>query len=229
MRIGRLAPWYRWIEYAAFGKALERRRCAYLPRLAGARRILILGEGDGRTLEQLLALTPDACVDVIEASLEMIALAQKRVAYSERVTFQMSDAREVSFPPAFYDAVITNFFLDCFTEPEAGCLVTRLASTLKPQGIWLVGEFAIPESGWPRLYARVCIRIMYLFFAVTTGLKSRALPPVETIMRSAGLHRTEQHASWAGLIVSEVWRPSAEQDANRPCGAPRISPGTSEL
>ena len=31
MNIGRLAPFYRWIEYAAFGRALERRRFALLP------------------------------------------------------------------------------------------------------------------------------------------------------------------------------------------------------
>jgi len=36
MKIGYLAPWYRWIEYAAFGRALERRRFAFLDCLAAA-------------------------------------------------------------------------------------------------------------------------------------------------------------------------------------------------
>ena len=52
MKIGRLARWYRWIEYAAFGRVLERRRFAFLPHIASARHMLILGEGDGRTLER---------------------------------------------------------------------------------------------------------------------------------------------------------------------------------
>src|SRR6202035_2815494 len=37
MKIGRLAGWYRWIEYLAFGRALERRRFAFLSRLASAK------------------------------------------------------------------------------------------------------------------------------------------------------------------------------------------------
>ena len=34
MLIDRFAPWYRWVEYLTFGRALERRRFAFLNRLA---------------------------------------------------------------------------------------------------------------------------------------------------------------------------------------------------
>jgi spermidine synthase len=206
MKIGRLARWYRWIEYAAFGRALERRRFAFLPRLASARRVLILGEGDGRSLARLLTLAPAAVFDVIEISPEMIALARQRTGHSARITFFCQDARTARWPPAQYDGIVTNFFLDCFVESDTRQLIRRLKKALTPDGIWLVNEFAIADRGWRRVHARIWIATMYRFFGVTTGLRARALPPIERLMHEAGMVRTDQEKARAGLMVSQLWR-----------------------
>src|SRR6185503_17127103 len=206
MRIGRLAPWYRWIEYAAYGRALERRRFAFLRRLAGARRVLILGEGDGRTVARLLQIAPRAEFDVVEVSPEMLGLALGRVGNSGRVYFQQADARTLGWPVGAYDGIVTNFFLDCFTEEELAPLVRRLAEALAPEGVWIVGEFAIPPGGWRRWHARIWIWTMYRFFGITTGLRAQRLPAIEWLMREAGMMRVEQQSERAGLMVSEVWR-----------------------
>ena len=206
MRIGRLAPWYRWIEYAAYGRALERRRFAFLRRLAGARRVLILGEGDGRTIARLLRIAPRADFDVVEVSPEMIALARGRVRDSGRVHFQQSDARTQSWLAGSYDGIVTNFFLDCFTDEDLTRLIPKLADALTPEGIWIVGEFAIPPRGWRRLHARSWIWTMYRFFGITTGLRAQRLPAIERLMREAGMMRVEQQSERAGLMISEVWR-----------------------
>jgi ubiquinone/menaquinone biosynthesis C-methylase UbiE len=206
MQIGRMARWYRWIEYAAFGRALERRRFAFLPRTAGAGRILTLGEGDGRTVERLLAIAPQARIEAVELSAEMIDLAQRRAGDSGRVSFQYGNALTYRWPAEWFDAVVTNFFLDCFTEAELGPLVRHLAATLKPEGIWIVGEFAIPPRGWRRLHARLWIWTMYRFFGIATGLRARRLPAIARLMREAGMTRVEYEEERAGLMVSEVWR-----------------------
>ena len=56
MNADAIAGYYRWIEYAAFGPTLEYARFDFLRYAANARRVLILGEGDGRFLERLLAI-----------------------------------------------------------------------------------------------------------------------------------------------------------------------------
>jgi ubiquinone/menaquinone biosynthesis C-methylase UbiE len=206
MRIGRLARWYRWIEYAAFGHALERRRFAFLPRLSSARRILVLGEGDGRTTVRLLEVAQQATIDVVELSPEMIALAKYRTK-SFRVSFRCADALLETWPAQHYDAIVTSFFLDCLNTAEVRDLVCRLRNTLTAEGTWLIAEFAMPPDGWKRLHARVWLAIMYRFFGVTTGLRTRRLPEIEAAMRECGLIRVERETERAGLMISEVWRP----------------------
>ncbi len=205
MNIDRFAPWYRWAEYAAFGRALERRRFAFLDRLGSARRVLILGEGDGRTLVRLLAVAPRARIDVVELSGAMIELAKRRTGGSERIDFHQADALTTGWPNESYDGIVTNFFLDCFSEPEAKILIHRLAGALVPGGVWIVGEFAIPEVGWRRWHALLWIRFMYFFFGVVTGLRVRRLPPLDRLLAQAGLRRLGREEERWGLICSECW------------------------
>lgn len=205
MNIDRLAGWYRWFEYAAFGMALERRRFAFLDRLAGAQAVLVLGEGDGRALARLLSSAPMARFDVVDASAEMLALARRRTGNSERVRFLCQDARAFDWPTEHYDAIVTFFFLDCFGEEDARRLIQRMEQALAPSGIWLVSEFAIPETGWRRWHAEIWILIMYRFFRTTTGLDVGALPPINRLLIDSGMHRVGFEHERGGMIVSEVW------------------------
>ena len=206
MDIGPLARWYRWLEYVAFGRALERSRFVHIDRLRQARHVLVLGEGDGRMLRRMLDAAPQARFDVVEASAEMVTLASARLAPADgRVRFTCADARSALFD-ADYDAVVTCFFLDCLDEAEAHHLIGRVSRALVSGGTWLVAEFAVPASGWRRLHARLWIGTMYYFFGLTTGLRTRALPPIDALLSASGLRLEASSAARWGLIESCVWR-----------------------
>jgi len=205
MKVGRIASVYRWIEYLAFGRALERSRFAFLDRLRGARQVLVLGEGDGRAVARLATVAPLAQIDVYEVSAEMIALASARVGGNPRVRFHCQDARHAGWSGGTYDGIVTLFFLDCFLEAEVTELVRGLAQVLRPGGLWLMTDFAVPDSGWRRWHARVWIAVMYFFFRLTTGLRARRLPAIEAALREAGLGRVEGRERRAGMIRSEIW------------------------
>ncbi len=206
MRIGRLARWYRWIEYAAFGHALERIRFAHLNRIADARRVLILGEGDGRTLARLLEIAPHARFEVFDVSPQMIALAKHRTSDRKRVAFHCRDARAENWPARSYDALVTQFFLDCLTEHDARTIVSQLNHALAPGGIWLLAEFAVPTSGWRKIHAQLWVSAMYRFFRAASALQPQSLPPIGQLLTQAGLHREERTEARAGLMISEIWR-----------------------
>jgi SAM-dependent methyltransferase len=94
----RIARWYRWFEYAGFGRALERRREAFLSEVADARRVLALGDGDGRALATLLEIAPNAYVDYMDVSATMLELARTRAGTERRLSVR--SARTALLPEA---------------------------------------------------------------------------------------------------------------------------------
>ncbi|HNC24048.1 MAG TPA: class I SAM-dependent methyltransferase [Opitutaceae bacterium] len=198
-----LARIYRALEWLAFGGDLERARFDLLDRLAGRTSILVLGEGDGRCLARLLALAPGARIDCVDVSPGMIACTAERIADlpgRENVNLICADALTQEFPPGGYDAVVTLFFLDCFTPDQAGMLVGRIAGALRPGACWLFADFLLPSAGPARWRARLWLSVLYAFFRWRTGLPARALPPSERLIEQAGFRRTEQRRFQWGLL-----------------------------
>lgn len=197
-----LARIYRALEYLAFGRSLEHCRYSLVEPAATAKHILLLGEGDGRFLAQLLARNAEAQVDVVDVSERMLALARARVAPQDlpRVRFLHQDALE-ALPLLTYDAIVTNFFLDCLTTDETRQFIRSTARLLDPHGCWLVGEFHLPPVGIRRWHAKVWLTVMYRFFAFSTGLRARQIPDYPAEFANAGLRRREQQF-WRGKLLT---------------------------
>ncbi|MBA4066165.1 MAG: class I SAM-dependent methyltransferase [Isosphaera sp.] len=200
-----LAPHYRWLEAVTFGPLLHRCRTALLPHLAGCRRALVLGDGNGRFLADLLRANPDLTADALDISPGMTALARRRVGGTGRVRFRVADARAADFPRRGYDLIATNFFLDCFTRPELRRLVPRLADALEPGGRWAVGDFRLPDRGWPRLAGRVALAGMYAFFRLATRLPAGRLVDPDPLIRACGLAPGHTDTWLGGFLSARLW------------------------
>jgi SAM-dependent methyltransferase len=186
-----IARWYRWLEYAAFGGALRRRREAFLFELGNPQKVLVLGDGDGRFLQLFTALYPEAQVDAVDVSAGMIELAKARIA-SERVKFRCADARE--FSAGDYDLAVAHFFFDCFDEEELKALLGRIRAKN-----WLVSEFRNTGWSWP------VVRGLYLFFRMTTGLRVKWLADHRRVLEGLGYRMEKEQQGLGGLVVSERW------------------------
>ncbi len=197
-----LARIYRALELLAFGKDLERARFAWLPELADRQSILILGEGDGRCLVRLLTLAPQARFHCVDSSPGMLARAQARVRPEDvgRIEFECADARAVTLVRGRYDAVVTLFFLDCFSAENVQRLVERVGAALQPGACWLFADFVLPASGWRRWRARAWLGVLYCFFRWQTRLTARELPPSEAILAEAGWREDRRQEFQAGLL-----------------------------
>jgi ubiquinone/menaquinone biosynthesis C-methylase UbiE len=205
-----IARLYRWIEYAAFGNALQRRRAAFLGNVSGARRVLALGDGDGRALVALLHAAPAARVDYVDASARMLELARARAgtncADADRVEFRQADARVMPLDENAYDLIVTHFFLDCFDERDQPLLVDKIARAAAPEAVWIVSEFR-PAN---RL-AKLLIPVMYSFFGKATGLKTRRLVDHHPYLLRNGFRLDRSKQAWAGMLGSELWVRGAEE------------------
>ena len=205
----RIARVYRTLEYLILGPLLQRTRLHHLPALAGRRRALILGDGDGRFTAALLRANRSICVHAVDTSLRMLQLLHRRCtratpsAYA-RLRITHADALTLT-PASGTDLVVTHFFLDCLTQTELEALIARLTPTLAPQALWLVSDFRIPR-GLLHFPARLSIRALYLAFRVVTGLRATRLPDHATPLRAAGFTLTSAHRRLLGTLTTELWQ-----------------------
>ena len=208
MNCNAIARWYQLLEYLAFGRALQRRRQEYMNEVAYARRVLILGDGDGRFTAEFLRRSTADSIDSVDLSSRMLGLAENRVWARSinpvRVRFHHGDARTVKLPGR-YDLIVSHFFLDCFTPDEMPALVARIAQAASPQAWWLISEFRVPDAGIWRWAAVFLIRTMYWFFRLATGLQARRLPDYAASLTGQGFRRVRHKTTWGGLLVSELW------------------------
>jgi cyclopropane fatty-acyl-phospholipid synthase-like methyltransferase len=202
-----LASAYVWLERLAFGRDLESARFCHLDHLRSCQRVLVLGEGDGRFLAQLLQRFPNVRVECVDASGAMLAKAKTRLnkEQSARVNFCQVDALSANLGTGVYDAVVTLFFLDCFTAEEVAGLVDRVQIALRDDARWIWADFALPQRGWRSWRAQIWLRVLYFFFRNQTSLTARQLPPTERLLRAAGLELRAEVSLQAGLIRSTVW------------------------
>ncbi len=206
-RFDRLAPLYATLEAVSFGGRLQWCRTALLADVADARRVLILGEGDGRFLAAFLAANPAATVEVIDGSPAMVALARRRAgAAADRVTWRVADARHFDPPGPPYDLIVTNFFLDCFEAGELAALVAKLAARLALGGRWVVGDFRVPAGRWRGLAARLALAGMYAFFRLTTRLPAGRLVDPNPALAAAGLTLVHERRRLGGFLAASLWQ-----------------------
>jgi SAM-dependent methyltransferase len=204
-----LAPHYWWLEWVTFGTLLQWCRTALIPRLGNCRRALVVGDGDGRFLAELLRANRTVTVDSVDLSQKMIDLARHRAARVAggpgRTRFTRADVRTDPLPGAGYDLIVTNFFLDCFPAGQLEVVIDRLADSCGPGGQWVVGDFALPTNGWRRLAARVALAGMYAFFRVTTHIRAGRLVDPAAYLRARGFMLEAEESRLAGFLTARLW------------------------
>ena len=209
MSFDTLAPIYRPLEAVLAGGVLQLCRTSFLAESVDRRRALILGEGPGRFLVELLRINPSIEVTCVERSPAMIHEARCRLRREgldvSRIDFQQTDA--LTWEPARreFDLIVTHFFLDCFRSQELGALVTKVASAAAAEARWLLGDYCSPDRGWQRMRARSIHAAMYAFFRATTGLSAKRLTPPDDYFRMAGFRLQNRRLFNLGLIHSDLW------------------------
>ena len=204
MSFDRVAPHYCRLERLVFGNQLQRARVAFVEEIESPCHILIVGEGDGRFLAELVNAHPDAMVDCIEASACMIALARKQ-APEAHVNFIQSAICDLTLRQTHYDLIVSHFFFDCFAEVALAEIIATLANAAAPGAQWLIADFCYPTRGWHRWRARALIATMYFFFRVAAGIEARRLVDYSPVLRANRFTLTKEHLSPRGEIRSQLW------------------------
>jgi ubiquinone/menaquinone biosynthesis C-methylase UbiE len=204
---------YRWLEYLTLGRALERCRNRYLPRLLDRRQALILGDGDGRFTSNLLDINQKIRVVAVDTSAVMLELLRRRSAPAiqndpARLRAVQQNALDY-LPDSSPDLIVTHFFLDCLDQPDLNLLVSNLSRHVSTGALWLISDFQIP-TGNMRIPARLYVRTLYLAFRLLTGLRVTHLPDHAKPLAGAGFIRTARQTSLFGILATEIWTYQSE-------------------
>jgi ubiquinone/menaquinone biosynthesis C-methylase UbiE len=207
----RVAPHYRWLETISFGNALQRARVFWIDKISPPHRVLICAEGNGRFLCELLRVYPTIDVDCIDASAQMLDMTRRRIhrIYPKslsRIKFIHHDVRSWT-PQNSYDLLVTHFFFDCFSRSDVKSIAAKLARAAKSNAAWLLADFVVPQEGIiARVHARACLRLMYSFFRLTTGITGSDLADPTPYLEANGFVRAAQKLSRAGMLKSDLFR-----------------------
>ena len=208
---GPVARVYDALAGLAFGGALRRAQRATLA--AGlppgpAPRVLVLGGGAGWVLGEIWRQRPQAQVLYVEVSAAMLARTRARLRRHPAPTgaaVELRQGTEAALRPGEqFDAIVTFFVLDCFTEAALPGALARLHAARAPGAPWLVTDFRPAQRGWRRWL----LRAMYWFFGVTVGLRAQQLPPWSEGLAALGLRPGwKMHffgEAIAGLVLYET-------------------------
>jgi ubiquinone/menaquinone biosynthesis C-methylase UbiE len=199
------------LEWITFGDELQRCRTACLKEITTPRRALIVGEGNGRFLCELLRLHPGVQVDCLDASKGMLQLARQRIEdeLPDRAGCVRYVHREITSwaaPEHHYDLVVTHFVLDCFREAVLARIVKKLARAAADDATWLLADFCVPPRGMVRFRARGWLAAMYFFFRVTARIEASELIDPTLFLQREGFVLARQHLLQRGMLKSEMWR-----------------------
>lgn len=210
MSFDRISRHYRWLETLAFGSTLQKARTRWIESIDSPKRILILGEGDGRFLCEFLRVHPDVAVDCVDSSARMLDLARGRVTRAfpqatQRVRFLCADLLSWS-PPGSYDLLVANFVLDCFPRDEFSATIGKLAQAAGPDAHLFLADFSIPNGVLARIHARLWLAVMYWFFWTVAGVHAKELIDPTSDLEANGFICLARSKWRFSLVKSELWR-----------------------
>ncbi|TGD82778.1 class I SAM-dependent methyltransferase [Hymenobacter wooponensis] len=202
-----VAAFYDSLARLVYGRALQQAQQAALAGLpAGAPRILVIGGGTGWVLGEILRQRPQARVLYLEASPQMLRRSQEFLRQhwptrQEQVEFRLGTEAALLSQEQF-EAIITFFFLDLFEPTRLRQLIARLYAARRTGALWLLADFAQPQTWWQR----GLLATMYAFFGLTTGISARRRPPIETELQRLGLSARPLGAFFGGMVEATVWQ-----------------------
>ena len=212
MSFDRISGLYPTMERWLAGSCMQKARTACLKELREPRNVLLVGEGHGQLLVELMKLFPSAKMTCLDGSSGMLKKAKGALIRAEiredRCHFIHADALTWE-PPAqdeAFDLITSCFIFDCFTQKELDRLVPCLAQAGTPDAEWLIADFQIPRSGLARWRASLIVRLLYTLFRLATGIKASELPQHTKLLGDAGFTPFSRRELEFGLLYNELWR-----------------------
>jgi len=167
----RLSALYDALSHLYSGGKIRALKAAQSAEMRPGDKILYAGVGTGE--EAASVARSDVKVTILDISPLMLERAARRfqAAGIQNIEAICCDVRDHG-RNAYYDIVVSNFFLNVFSESTMKEVMGHLARMAKPGGKVLIGDFSFPQGRWPqraaqRMYYFVSMFSIWLFGGTT--------------------------------------------------------------
>lgn len=197
----RIAPYYDFLARLVFGKSIVRTQTYFLDQIPDRATVLILGGGTGWILNEIMCQTEVSRIWYIDASHAMVRKAKEKNVHAETIQFIVGALQDLPSEIRF-DVVITNFYLDLFTDDHVRNIIHDVKGRLNQKGYWLVSDFVNSSNRWHRLL----LWSMYRFFKIVCRIETAKLPSWELLLEGTQLLKLKEKYFYSGFIKSVVYR-----------------------
>ena len=112
----------------------------YIPDDFKPKRILDLGCGTGNLTEQILLHYPEAEIDALDISEDILKESQKRFAAKPNVRYIQADFIHMHLPPGSYDLILSSIAIHHINDPEKVNLYRDIFQALTPNGLFIFAD-----------------------------------------------------------------------------------------
>lgn len=193
-----LASVYSKLGYFIFGNSLQKAQLHFFSHIRPTDNVLILGGGDGIFLKALLAAHPNLHIDYIDISPRMTALAKQKAPPGSHVNFIVGTEKDI--PNTQYAVVITNFYLDLFSDKTLKTIIEKIQRHLHPDARWLATDF-VNEKWWHH----IMLWLMYRFFRITAGIEAELLPDWQRCLTTEIEEKTIHKKFYGGFVITTIF------------------------
>ncbi len=212
----RLARFYDALLFFTSGNAIHRSQVDGLAWLQPGAKMLLVGGGTGRLAQAIIRALQPAKLVCVDLSGKMCDLTRQRLGpetMRERILVIEADIRSW-VPVDTFDAIITPYVLDVFTEHELSAVVSRLGSSLEPGGQWLVADFTHPKQlrSPVRHLQRAILWLLYRFFSIACHISAHTLPDMDGALRREAFAATWSGTRLLGMLSTVVYTRNTAAD-----------------
>jgi ubiquinone/menaquinone biosynthesis C-methylase UbiE len=194
-----IAWFYDRLAQLFFGKALVNAQRCLLHAIPAGARVLIVGGGTGRILEEIAKVHPSGLsITYVDASEKMVSLARKRNMAGNNVVFIAAPVETAALQQ--YDVALTPFFLDNFNDYNMRKIISLIDRRLSPHAAWLYCDFRDNGVFWQK----AVLKLMYAFFSTTCHIEASRLPDAAGCFTSLGYKVASQRTFINGFVIAEV-------------------------
>ncbi len=205
----RLAAIYDYLLLIPPGRGFIKSQDVLIPLLPQKKSCLIIGGGTGTFLRSLIISGKVTHIVYLDISEKMLAKASAKIKDLNqkcKVEFRRGSFDKITEDEKF-DLIVTNFFLDLFSQEEVKAWMRFINNKLSDGGLFYFTDLQISRGKTFRTFLNnIYIKVLYFFFRNTTGINGKTLIDLRTEILQSGFNVIHEKDYLKELFYSAIFK-----------------------